>query len=325
MIDECTPRELRGRLHCEVTRSFPLDHEMPLFAGESVCMTTDKKTQPAPVPASRTDLHCHSTASEISKLGVQRTRWPARVRNAARGGLCARQAPGNGLRDDHRPRHDRWRPSDRRPSRRLHLRGADGLLPRRAAGGPRPLLRDHPGGPRVAAGAPRGPRALRRIHVRARHRLRPGPPLLHRRRAAEPASPQAPGIAVRDLGGTQWRSCPRAEPARRPCTWRPGTGSGSAAATTTPASTSGGPTPKLPRPRSPAEFLEHLRAGRAVARGQQGSPAKWAHAAIALAIRTLGGESFGEDVTPPDPRRVLEWPRGCCAREIAAREPTAAS
>jgi len=36
-------------------------------------MTTDKKTPPATVPASRTDLHCHSTASQISKLGVQRT------------------------------------------------------------------------------------------------------------------------------------------------------------------------------------------------------------------------------------------------------------
>ena len=36
-------------------------------------MKPEKISQPAPVPASRSDLHCHSTASEFSKLGVQRT------------------------------------------------------------------------------------------------------------------------------------------------------------------------------------------------------------------------------------------------------------
>ncbi len=90
------------------------------------------------------------------------------------------------------------------------------------------------------------------------------------------------------------------------CTRRPGTGSGSAAATTTPASTSGGPTRRRRPPRTPQEFLEHLRAGRATARGRQGSPAKWAHAAIALAIRTLGGDGTGEPLPAPEPRRVLQ-------------------
>src|SRR5918912_6939 len=36
------------------------------------------------------------------------------------------------------------------------------------------------------------------------------------------------------------------------------------------------------------EYLAHVRAGHATARGQQGSAAKWAHAAMALAVRALG-------------------------------------
>jgi glycosyltransferase involved in cell wall biosynthesis/predicted metal-dependent phosphoesterase TrpH len=40
---------------------------------------------------------------------------------------------------------------------------------------------------------------------------------------------------------------------------------------------------------TPAEFLDHVRAGAVTARGDQGSAAKWAHAAIALTARALGG------------------------------------
>lgn len=39
---------------------------------------------------------------------------------------------------------------------------------------------------------------------------------------------------------------------------------------------------------TPEEFLAHVRAGRARARGEQGSAAKWAHSAMALAVRALG-------------------------------------
>ncbi len=45
---------------------------------------------------------------------------------------------------------------------------------------------------------------------------------------------------------------------------------------------------ETPPADSPAELLAHLRAGRTLARGEQGSAAKWAHAAIALAARSLG-------------------------------------
>ncbi len=45
---------------------------------------------------------------------------------------------------------------------------------------------------------------------------------------------------------------------------------------------------EAPAASTPAEFLAHMRAGRVIARGAQGSAAKWAHAAIALAARSLG-------------------------------------
>ncbi len=60
---------------------------------------------------------------------------------------------------------------------------------------------------------------------------------------------------------------------------------------------------ETPRSATPQEFLSRIRAGEAFARGAQGSAAKWAHAAIALAIRTLGA---GGEQARPDPRRVLE-------------------
>jgi glycosyltransferase involved in cell wall biosynthesis/predicted metal-dependent phosphoesterase TrpH len=60
---------------------------------------------------------------------------------------------------------------------------------------------------------------------------------------------------------------------------------------------------ETPRAHDPAEFLAHIRAGRAGAHGQQGSAAKWAHAAMALAIRSLGDE---DAPVRPDPARVLQ-------------------
>jgi glycosyltransferase involved in cell wall biosynthesis/predicted metal-dependent phosphoesterase TrpH len=50
------------------------------------------------------------------------------------------------------------------------------------------------------------------------------------------------------------------------------------------------------------ELLGHVRAGRAAARGEQGSAAKWAHSAMALAVRALGRGDGGAAV---DPRAVL--------------------
>jgi glycosyltransferase involved in cell wall biosynthesis/predicted metal-dependent phosphoesterase TrpH len=62
---------------------------------------------------------------------------------------------------------------------------------------------------------------------------------------------------------------------------------------------------EAPAATSPAEFLRHMRTGKVTAKGKQGSAAKWAHAAIALAARSLGSESRVGDPGSPDPRRVM--------------------
>jgi glycosyltransferase involved in cell wall biosynthesis/predicted metal-dependent phosphoesterase TrpH len=93
---------------------------------------------------------------------------------------------------------------------------------------------------------------------------------------------------------------------------------------------------EVPAAETPEEFLQHLRRGDAEAGGEQGSAAKWTHAAMALATRALaleGGESdvsarpgslepgMREQMTPDrlDPGAVLK----ICERVIregAARE-----
>ena len=60
---------------------------------------------------------------------------------------------------------------------------------------------------------------------------------------------------------------------------------------------------ETPSAATPEDFLAHVRAGRVGAFGDQGSAAKWAHAAMALAVRALGR---GDDGAPPDPAAVLQ-------------------
>ena len=60
---------------------------------------------------------------------------------------------------------------------------------------------------------------------------------------------------------------------------------------------------QAPPAATPAEFLAHLRDGRVEAHGAQGSAAKWAHAAMAIAVRVFGG---GGEGAPPDPGVVLQ-------------------
>jgi glycosyltransferase involved in cell wall biosynthesis/predicted metal-dependent phosphoesterase TrpH len=66
---------------------------------------------------------------------------------------------------------------------------------------------------------------------------------------------------------------------------------------------------EAPHAATPAEFLAHMRRGSVLARGDQGSAAKWAHAAIALAARALG-PGGGEGLPArPDPARVMTMVR----------------
>ncbi len=60
---------------------------------------------------------------------------------------------------------------------------------------------------------------------------------------------------------------------------------------------------ETPLAGDPAAFLAHIRAGEAVSHGDQGGAAKWTHAAMALTIRSLGD---GEDAGRPDPAAVLK-------------------
>lgn len=55
---------------------------------------------------------------------------------------------------------------------------------------------------------------------------------------------------------------------------------------------------QTPPAGTPAEFLAHIRAGRANAHGAQGSAAKWTHAAMGLAIRSLGRGERDERANP---------------------------
>jgi glycosyltransferase involved in cell wall biosynthesis/predicted metal-dependent phosphoesterase TrpH len=66
---------------------------------------------------------------------------------------------------------------------------------------------------------------------------------------------------------------------------------------------------EVPSARTPSEFLARVRAGEVLARGAQGSAAKWAHAAIALAARSLGCGEQAELAQRPDPLRVLTMAR----------------
>ncbi len=88
---------------------------------------------------------------------------------------------------------------------------------------------------------------------------------------------------------------------------------------------------EVPAAETPEEFLAHLQRGDAEASGEQGSAAKWAHAAMALATRALavgdGRESLpgqqwggsGEGLPPVHPGAVLKMAERVI-REGAARE-----
>ncbi len=70
---------------------------------------------------------------------------------------------------------------------------------------------------------------------------------------------------------------------------------------------------------TPEEFLQRMRCGEVEAGGEQGSAAKWAHAAMALATRALALGPEGGEAPSPDPAAVLKIAQRTIA-EGAARE-----
>jgi glycosyltransferase involved in cell wall biosynthesis/predicted metal-dependent phosphoesterase TrpH len=63
---------------------------------------------------------------------------------------------------------------------------------------------------------------------------------------------------------------------------------------------------EVPSASTPEEFLDGIRRGDAAAGGEQGSAAKWAHAAMALATRALAPDEEEVGDTAPDPETVLK-------------------
>jgi glycosyltransferase involved in cell wall biosynthesis/predicted metal-dependent phosphoesterase TrpH len=78
---------------------------------------------------------------------------------------------------------------------------------------------------------------------------------------------------------------------------------------------------ETPAAATPAEFLAHIRAGRVNSRGAQGSAPKWTHAAIALAIRSL---PCGGDAVRPDPTAVMRIVERVMRQGDARRGPATA-
>jgi glycosyltransferase involved in cell wall biosynthesis/predicted metal-dependent phosphoesterase TrpH len=62
---------------------------------------------------------------------------------------------------------------------------------------------------------------------------------------------------------------------------------------------------RTPKVQTPDAFLAHIRAGQALAGGQQGSAEKWAHAAMGLATRALGRGDVTGPGARPNPQAVL--------------------
>jgi glycosyltransferase involved in cell wall biosynthesis/predicted metal-dependent phosphoesterase TrpH len=65
---------------------------------------------------------------------------------------------------------------------------------------------------------------------------------------------------------------------------------------------------ETPPAATPEEFLRHIREGQAEARGDQGGAAKWAHTAIALGTRALllAGDGNADSSADPDPDAILK-------------------
>ena len=63
---------------------------------------------------------------------------------------------------------------------------------------------------------------------------------------------------------------------------------------------------EAPAAGSPGEFLRHLRAGRVIPCGDEGSVAKWAHGALVLTARAIAARSSRwNQVAPPNPAAIL--------------------
>ena len=230
---------------------------------------------------SRADLHCHSTASQLSKLGVQRAL---------------------GLPECATPPEEVYELAKRRGMDFVTITDHDTIAGvQQIADRPDVFVSEEltawfKGEPQAVHVLCYGITAddhewlqahaddveqVRRVPARARDRLRAGAPVLRRRGAADAAPPPPPGAALRRLGDAQRLA--RAASSTRPprSTSRPTAAPASAAPTTTPASTSAAPSPRRRSPTTRHELLAPRarrprgRARRAGQRRQVGARARW--------------------------------------------------
>ncbi len=166
-------------------------------------------------PITRADMHCHSTASQISKLGVQRALGlpecatpPQEVYE-----LAKRRGMDFVTITDHDTIDGVLEISDRPDvfiSEELttHFRGEPQAVHVLCYG---ITSEDH----EWLQANSRRRRALRRLPLRAGDRMRASPPLLQRWRPPHRPPPPAPSRALQCLGDPQRRARTRAEPASR--------------------------------------------------------------------------------------------------------------
>jgi glycosyltransferase involved in cell wall biosynthesis/predicted metal-dependent phosphoesterase TrpH len=268
-------------------------------------MTLDTPLDPDGPPATRVDMHCHSTASQVSRLGVQRALGLPECATPPEEvyALAKRRGMDFVTITDHDTIDGALAIAERADvfvSEELtaHFRGepqAVHVLCYGIDGEDHEWLQAHSGDVELCAAylyereiacALAHPYYNVGAPLTARHRRRlaelfPIWEIRNGARARELNRPAATYVATRDSIGIGGSDDHAGVDIGRTFT-------------------------EAPRARIPTEFLAHVRAGHVSARGKQGSAAKWAHAAIALAARTLGPSSASqEESARPDPRTVL--------------------
>ena len=264
----------------------------------------------------RADLHCHSTASQLSKLGVQRAL-----------GLPECATPPQevlelGLRaawtSSRSPTTTRSTASWRSPTTRAS--SSRSSSPAGFARSRRPCT--------SCAWASRPSTTLQAISncvesvAEYLHEHEITCALAHPFYAVEApltaAPPPPPRAALPDLGGPQRPRAPRSSTCPPSSTSRRTAAPASAAPTTTPASTSAARGPRRPRAATPAEFLAHIRAGRAAAArrpGQRREVGARRDGAGRPLARTAAAATPTRRTRPP----CCGWSSASCARARPAR------
>ena len=301
----------RAGVHGRVTRSCPPDSQEPIQM-QGIC--GDEMPDPRPI---RLDLHCHSTASERSKLGVQRALGLPECATPPEEvyALAKRRGMDFVTITDHDTIDGALEIADRADA--FVSRGADRVVPRRAAGGPRPLPRHHARRPRRGC---RRTRATSRRCAAYLHEHEIACALAHPFYAVAAPLRLATGAgspSCSTSGRCATAPAPRSSTRPPRSTSRPTAAPASAAPTTTRGSTSAARTPRRPpRRRRPSSSPTCAPAARR-RHGEQGSAAKWAHAAMALAVRALGRGEGAERLDPA--RRARDGRSASCARATPRR------